>query len=351
MYKCLLLPSRTELIILSPEWKGRLPELRQLDEGNLLVCQGCLQPVRVKAGRVRRRHFAHKHLKGCSFGSESPEILAARAVLYGWLLERFSAPEYAVTLEQQLPLAGLPRPVDGWVEGPGGPFAWWMIDKGLHLEARQKILQAFEGLKVVVHWVLLADMLHLDPHRPKYILLSPTERALLQSSEFDEIGWRERLAGTTTGQTLHYLDVLGEALVTYRSLELVHRPNVFSGLRVEDALAQVEAAARTGEFVHPGENARLRNSRRSRVQHEQELQAAEERFHAWFAPRPVAGPVLNKISEESAQAPDRVSLRSEQAIAYACLHCGQLTSNYWMTTVVDGVRRCKCRECLERGLA
>ena len=36
---------------------------------------------------------------------------------------------------------------------------------------------------------------------------------------------------------------------------------------------------------------------------------------------------------------------------YACLHCGQVTGEYWMTLVVDGVRRCKCRECLARGLA
>lgn len=343
MYKCLRLPEREEVIILAPAWKGRLADLRGLAASEGLVCQGCLQPVRVKAGRFRRSHFAHKHLKGCSYGRESAEILAARAVLYDWLLGCFPAPKYQVTLEHRVPAVDLPRPVDGWVEGPDGPFAWWIVDQGLHYAVRQQILNAFGSFKGHIHWVLLSANVRMDPHREGRILLSPTERALLRSSEYDEIGWQARLTGEVVGQSLHYLDAEEGKLVSMRSLLCCHPPNVFAGLRMAHPLAQVTAAIHTGEFVHPGEDQMLARSRQAHAEHAAEQQAAEERYQRWFASArrtswdaPQAIPVLSKDSG-SAQ--------------YACLHCGQVTGEYWMTVVVDGVRRCKCRECLARGFA
>jgi hypothetical protein len=343
MYKCLRLPEREEVIILAPGWKGRLPELRGLAACEGLVCQGCLQPVRVKAGRFRRSHFAHKHLKGCSYGRESAEILAARAVLYDWLLDCFHAPEYRVTLEYTLPGGELPRPLDGWVEGPGGPFGWWIVDQGLHYTVRKQLLDAFAPLDGRVHWVLLSENLRLDPHRAERFLLSPTERALLSSSAYDEIGWQARLSGEVVGQSLHYLDAAQARLVSLRSLRCCHPPNVYTGLRAEHPLAQVTAGRHTGEFVHPGEDQKLARSRQTRAEYAAEQQAAEERYQAWFAPAPrppADGPREN-----------RLPANDTGGVQYACLHCGQVTGEYWMTLVVDGVRRCKCRECLARGLA
>ena len=89
MYKALHTQTGEEIIILHPLWLKRIDDLRAMDQADWLVCQGCRQPLRVKAGEFKRPHFAHKHLQACSYGTESPEILNARAELYGWLLERF----------------------------------------------------------------------------------------------------------------------------------------------------------------------------------------------------------------------------------------------------------------------
>lgn len=343
MYKCLRLPEREEVIILAPAWKGRLADLRGLAVGDGLVCQGCLQPVRVKAGRFRRSHFAHKHLKGCSYGRESAEILAARAVLYDWLVGCFPAPDYQVTLEHPIPGVDLPRPVDGWVDGPGGPFAWWIVDQGLHYTVRQQVLDAFEAFQGRVHWVLLSANLHMDPHREGRFLLSPTERALLRGSDYDEIGWQARISGEVVGQSLHYLNAGEGKLVSMRSLVCCHAPNVFTGLSTEHPLAQVTAAALTGEFVHPGEDQKLVRSRKAHAEYAAQQRAAEERYLAWFS--------SDQRAHAEALPGMNSPIRSAGGELYACLHCGQVTGEYWMTVVVDGVRRCKCRECLARGLA
>jgi competence CoiA-like predicted nuclease len=65
MYKAIQNETREEIIILHPAWRSKIEQLRVMDKADLLVCQGCGQPLRVKAGEVKRPHFAHKHLKAC----------------------------------------------------------------------------------------------------------------------------------------------------------------------------------------------------------------------------------------------------------------------------------------------
>ena len=110
MFKALHRPSGEEIVILEPRWRRQLDTLRLLDAQDDLVCQGCLQPVRVRAGEVKRWHFAHKHLQNCPYEFESPVLLQCRAVLYEWLVSQLG--EDVVTLEKKSPL---PRPVDCWV--------------------------------------------------------------------------------------------------------------------------------------------------------------------------------------------------------------------------------------------
>ena len=77
MFKALNLHTNQEIIILAPFWRDQLKNLRRLDRANQLVCPVCGQPVRVKAGRRVRWHFAHKHLRNCALAYASPELLAA----------------------------------------------------------------------------------------------------------------------------------------------------------------------------------------------------------------------------------------------------------------------------------
>src|SRR4030042_3577194 len=107
MFKALHRLNGEEIVTLEPRWRRQLDTLRLLDAQDDLVCQGCLQPVRVRAGEVKRWHFAHKHLQNCPYEFESPVLLQCRAVLYEWLAARLGGE--AVTLEKK---ATLPRPVD-----------------------------------------------------------------------------------------------------------------------------------------------------------------------------------------------------------------------------------------------
>src|SRR3972149_2366896 len=132
MFKALINPSGEEIVILEPRWRRQLDTLRLLDIQDDLVCQGCLQPVRVRAGGVKRWHFAHKHLHNCPYEFESPILLQSRAVLYEWLLARRG--EDGVTLEKK---TSLPRPVDCWVRGADGDIGYWIIDSRMPPVERQ----------------------------------------------------------------------------------------------------------------------------------------------------------------------------------------------------------------------
>ena len=56
MFKAIHTLDDQEIIILDPEWEdvNKLNELRGLDRRDLLVCQECRQPVRVRAGEDRQ---------------------------------------------------------------------------------------------------------------------------------------------------------------------------------------------------------------------------------------------------------------------------------------------------------
>ena len=113
MYKAINIQDGTDIVILDSRWKDAVDSLRSLDRQGVLLCQGCKQPLRLRAGEVRRWHFAHKHLANCSYGHESPELLNARAVLYEWLVTKFGE---KVTIEKKVDGGHFSRPVDCWVE-------------------------------------------------------------------------------------------------------------------------------------------------------------------------------------------------------------------------------------------
>jgi len=259
MYKAIDIQSQTEIIILDPEWADKIPQLRSLDHADILVCQGCRQPVRVRAGDQRRHHFAHKHLQGCSYGSESPDLLAARAVLYDWLFKKHQTD---VTIEKQISDANLPRPVDCWVEKQTSrPIAYWIIDTRLNRQARKTIRNVFSNIGARVVWVHLSKLLHIDSVRKDCIHLSTSERMFLAESEYNRIYSDPRAAFDSLGMTIHYLDSDSLNLTTYRALCLAHPPNVYYGVQLTTPLSEVKVHPRTGEFVHPGEYERLKESK------------------------------------------------------------------------------------------
>ena len=341
MYKAIHCQTNEEIIILHPDWLKRIQQLREMDRADCLVCQGCRQPLRVKAGPRKRPHFAHKHLQACSYGNESPEILNARAVLYEWLVMLFGS---AVTLEKELPGAGLPRPVDCWVEGRSGPFAYWIIESGIRLEPREAILAAFRGLKVNVQWVFLQAMLNEEKKEFHSLLLTPTERAFLQTTPFDEL-----LAGAgEVGQSLHYLDADKGAVTTYRGLKLHHRPNWYKGLKKTTRLGEMLASSANGEFLHPGEREKLAKFRQRQQRLEVKRKAFEQRHENWndnLSVQPLPSPPEVR-QREKLQSGETGFWGAEEL---PCAQCGQLTTDYWSTFFDENGRKlCRCRDCLNR---
>jgi hypothetical protein len=337
MYKALHVHSGEEILTLGPAWRGRNIELRAFTQQDLLVCQGCRQPVRLKAGPRKRPHFAHKHLQGCSYGGDSPRLLAARALLFDALSARFPG---QVDVEWMPEGAGLPRPVDCLVRAQPAPFAFWLVDSYLKLEARQQIHAAFASLGIPVTWVLLSGMLRPDPNHPAWTLLSPTERGFLCQTAYDEIGRERQLLEGAFGSTLHYLDEESGVLLTLRSLERVHPPNVFSGRREECPLEQVELSAQ-GEFVYPGEERALSASRSQRLRQ-------VERVRRWLEPPRKPAPELPGLIPAPPVPPP--APQAAHADKVTCIFCGAWTDNWWASWVEDGERLGKCRDCLERGL-
>jgi hypothetical protein len=337
MYKAVHAQTGKEYVILNPYWLSRLAELRALDQADLLVCQGCRQPLRVKAGEVKRPHFAHKHLQACAYGSESPEILAARAVLYD-LLQRYFGER--LTVEKQMEGQNLPRPVDCWVETSAGTFAYWIIEAGIRQEPREAIRSALASPGIHAHYLFLARMLNEEKKEFHSLLLTPTERAFLQPTPYDEM-----LSGPgELGGSLHYIDAEQQVLITYRNMVLFHKPNWFKGRKKSAGLDAVRVNTQDGSFAYEGEKDRLNAYRQKRQRLEQKRKQYEQRAAEYTDSHPAPlekpwNPGVRQWKRGSPEAPE----------ALPCADCGQVTTDYWSTFFdPDGRKFCRCRQCLDQ---
>jgi hypothetical protein len=351
MYKAIHVQTGEEIIVLNPFWLRKIETLRDMDHADLLVCQGCRQPLRVKAGEMKRPHFAHKHLQACSYGSESPDILNARAVLYGWLLKQFgqrtgSESGRVVTLEKQVEGFGLPRPVDCWVETGSQVFAYWLIEAGIKLEPREAIRLAFERLGIEIHYVFLQAMLNEKKQELHSLLLTPTERAFMQATDYDLL-----MSGAAEpGKSLHYLDADQAILTTYRNLTLFHAPNWYKGVKKTGRLVSVKASREDGEFVQRGEEEQLNAFRLKMKRLEAKRKKYQEREAAWEKQLAERKPGLEgSLRAGNPSVSESTTLDRSFGEPLPCAMCGQITSDYWSTFSDDSGRRlCRCRECLER---
>jgi hypothetical protein len=332
VYKAQHQPSGQEIIILDPRWRPQVDYLRSLDQQDALVCPGCQQPVRVRAGITRRWHFAHKHLQNCPFERESPTLLAARAALYEWLVDKF-APEL-VTLEKTPDGAALPRHVDCWVAQGAQIFAYWIFDRRMPPGERASLQAGFDELGVPVHWVFVTDLLRVDQDLIQDRLhLTTTERAFMQASEFDR-AWQTHFEHF--GKSLHYLDADQETLTTFRNLEVIHLPQLYAGARLTYPLSEVLVSTQTGEFVHPGEVERLQQRRQEIELQEQKAAQRLQQAQDFFRGKP-----LSKATTLPQEKPTPTQQPFERV--GTCRVCGAETTD-WIT-YFGQTQECICRAC------
>lgn len=205
--------------------------------------------MRVRAGEVRVRHFAHVHREDCPTLEDTPELQAARLALYRWLRQRVEGRGGTVTIEDWVRDAGLPRPIDIHVRFDDGKpgLAVWLHDRQLGPDQREALEETLRTLPAVPRWVFTERM-----HRPLdgegEVNLSTLERDRMERSPYDVLG--------PGSGSLHYLVDGNARLRTYRGLGLVHSPGTFRGTVREDLLGDV-LVTRRGAFIHPGEQEAL----------------------------------------------------------------------------------------------
>ena len=344
-----------DIIILDEIWQQKVKYLRSLDKKNVIVCPGCQQPVRVRAGKLRRWHFAHKHLENCPYGYESPTLLNARAVLYKWLASKFGE---RVSIEINLGDEYLPRHVDCLVETEKGKFVYWIIDSGMKPAKRDGLQTGFRRLNVGVNWVFVIDMLREDETHSDSIHLTTTERIFARQTDYDEI----RIGKISLkGESLHYLDPKNETMVTYRRLRLIHSPQLYQGRKIINSIASVLVSPSNGEFVHPGEYEQLEAQRQEKLQLEKEMmdrelerQKLEEKARLHFAENLSASasnefsfsqtqigyqPQYNQLGERHSGVP----FRQREG---TCKFCGRITADW--VTFYGKTNECICRNCNDK---
>jgi hypothetical protein len=343
MYKAYNLETKKDVILLDPFWAGQLGRLRAMDDRDALVCPGCLQPVRVRAGRTRRWHFAHKHLENCPFEQASPELLATRAVLYSWLLTKFE-PE-AVTIEKALPESVLPRPVDCWVESEGRCFAYWIITVRLAPDLRERLKQSLVQSDAQANWIFHIGMLRPQKYHPNRLHLTTTEREFLQVSAYDEPHQARCLE---PAGTLHYLDPEREFLTTYRGLCRVHAPQLYRGQLHRSRIDELQVSLKTGEFVHSDEAGIIEKHRREQIEQKRAIEHAQATLRQ-------AAAAMQHLNKPDASQPTEADIaipavhRPSQPEVGRCVFCGQETSDWWYFDRATG--NCKCRACYRAGRA
>jgi hypothetical protein len=343
MFKALNIQNDAEVVIIDPKWARDIENLRAMDRQNNLVCQGCREPVRVRAGEERRYHFAHKHLLNCAYSDESAALREGRAVLYEWLSSKFGD---CVTIEKKVDGYDLFRPVDCWVEKDNKIFAYWIFDTALGPEKREQIMNCFCDLKIRENYVFTAGMLRKDSDRSSCIHLTTTEREFMKWSIYD---------GVTSRQSLHYLDTQLHKISTFRGLHIIHRPQVFQGFEISNDLSQVQVSPKNGEFVHPGEHERLRQYEEEKTAEERRRKEDQERRHLLMSSfqvpsnRSPASP-WTSVTRTSVKVPvtsQEKPFSHPAEKAGVCIFCGVNTTDWW--THDGNTGQCKCKSCLRQG--
>lgn len=354
MYKALDTRTNTEIIILDPKWLRVITQLRELDHQDILVCQGCLQPVRVRAGEQRREHFAHKHLENCDYADESTVLRNARAILYEWLVSKFGE---KVTIEKKLEGIDLFRPIDCWIEHESKTFAYWIFDSTLKPEKRDMLQRVAQKTSVHFNWVFVFEILRTEKDAPENLVLSTTEREFLQRSEYDLVATK----GDLTDGSLHYLDAENRKLMTYRRLSLFHKPQIYKGMRITSDLNTVKISPKNGEFVHEGEYEQLQKFRQK-----QEVlpKPTVSKWDSYFAQKypdveisqrdenidnfnQVEIPIQEKTAPYFQNSSVNQTYDSVQSKSGVCILCGQVTDDWWWYDGKTG--ECRCRACQKQG--
>lgn len=225
------------------DW-SRIEALRNRARSGAFVCPVCNSQVTVKAGEIKRWHFAHKSIADCPLGNEPKELLDARMVFYRWLKSKYANAK----IEEMPEGTSLSRPFDAYAETESGRrFGYWIIVRGMR--DREPMLAVRRDKTIWVHWLFLTENLKTVKHLRDAVRLTTTERDFMFGSKYDQPHYG--------GSTLHYLDLQAESLTTLRGLIPCEGPVYQFSHMAETPLDKVLISPVNGELVHPGEHGRF----------------------------------------------------------------------------------------------
>ncbi|BDI30534.1 hypothetical protein CCAX7_25850 [Capsulimonas corticalis] len=343
MFRAIHKTTGESVISIDSIWAERTDELRALDQQDLLLCRGCGSAVRLHAGKIRARYFAHKHLQNCSLDHVSPETLQVRAMLYMRLVEVFGS---EVQIEKDWEHG---RAIDCFVDLPSGSVAYWVVDRGIQPQERHVLMERLGEIAQHVHWVFTSTLYSPSFGNANALNLSTTERDLMSRSVFDK---RLINGQAVTGHSLHYVDPETGIVTTHRHLHCVHPPQVFEGAIWRTPMADILIAPKNGEIVHPGERERLAEVQAVLArQKEQRRLADEEIERRRIAALQAVEEAQRKQAEQRAEI-ERTRVANVGALASnvgICKFCGQKTTDWYYRNGLTG--ECGCNACLRLGRA
>ena len=351
MFRAIHIKGNREITSIDPMWDKNLSNLRKISRSGDIVCPGCKQPVVVKAGMIRIRHFAHREKSNCHYHSGSSALLSARAILYEYLCGKFGN---IVTIEKEFEKDENLRPIDCFVESADTKIAYWIFDKNVRPEKRYKIRSAIQRKTPNIVWIFLSSFIRGNMENE--IQLSTTERSFLKKTQYDI-----SRKGYRIGYTLHFLDPKKEQLLTYRLLRNTHGPQIYHGVLRRNRISEVLVLRITGEFVHPGEHEEYekieerKEEKRKRdkeliVEREREKGSSNIEFKTLIdieANETDVDKIDDKLEfdEKSIEFIDKIKI--EKTI---CEFCGKEKefSEWWSRNGKKNT--CKCNDCARKGV-
>ena len=369
MFSAIKKDTMEEIIILDEKWKVNIELLRTYGHTGDMICEECKQPVRIRAGKIRRRHFSHISKGNCNKNSDSHELLSARALLYEYLKSK-----YGDGLKIEIPLRHprIKKTIDCLATGSHGKVAYWIVEKNLREQLRWDIKENLEKEVDYIVWVVLDRLRKERDGSDNEFILSTTERSILTESIYD---LDKNKFGFRVGETIHYLDVKNEILRTYRNSILIHEPHTFNGIEKKSRLTELLIHPRTGEFVHPGEHdeyledIRLKKEQEERqaelLKKEQEHEREVSRIRKLKISSEIADRneenangllVTNRHENTDPDSDDTNDDIKSEALSGpfddretpVCVFCLVKTSEWWSYNGVDNT--CKCNECAKKGI-
>jgi hypothetical protein len=335
------------LVSIDPVWCNQRETLANICQNEQAICPYCREPVRLRAGKLRRWYFAHQTLLNCPFTHESPTVLEARAALYDWLLTKIHGkPGWSVDVEVPVEDPSITKRVDCLLKSQSRAFAYIIFDKGMKLETRLELKHQVRRKGWHLN-VLFAMDFFKPANYPNSVMLSTTERDFFTRTEFDlynDIG-REIFG------SLFYINGKTREVKVIRRLSLLHSPQIFEGEIFDETLQKVLIAPKTGELVLPGEYEKLQALKEAkRSQEERDKERKERTLQEYLAAMQKAETTSERTGNETLKQtllkPTPANNQQTRTNLPICLICHQPSEDWWY---YDGLTNtCKCQNCSER---